>query len=49
MLLAYWRKLIVERAYDRRRGEVGADPLRESSIQGESVPRARRLRREGEE
>jgi FtsZ-interacting cell division protein ZipA len=41
---------IVERAYDRRRrDEVRGEPAeRESSTQGESVPRARQLRREQE-
>jgi hypothetical protein len=42
---------IVERAYDRRRrDEVRGEPAeRESSTQGESAPRARRLHREEEE
>src|SRR5918996_274759 len=41
---------IVERAYDRRRDEVrGEHTVRESSTQGEPVPRARRLHREEEE
>jgi hypothetical protein len=41
---------IVERAYDRRRDEVRGEPtVRESSTQGEAVPRARRLHREEEE
>jgi small-conductance mechanosensitive channel len=41
---------IVERAYDRRRDEVRGEPtVRESSTQGESAPRARRLHREEEE
>jgi hypothetical protein len=40
---------IVERAYDRRRDEVRSEPAeRESSTQGEAVPRARRLHREEE-
>jgi hypothetical protein len=40
---------IVERAYDRRRDEVRGEPAeRESSRQGDSVPRARPLRREQE-
>jgi hypothetical protein len=41
---------IVERAYNRRRDDVRGEPtVRESSTQGESVPRARRLHREEEE
>jgi hypothetical protein len=40
---------IVERAYDRRRDEVRSAPAeRESSTQGDSVPRTRRLRRDAE-
>jgi hypothetical protein len=40
---------IVERAYDQRRYEVrGGSAERESSRQGDSVPRTRRLRREEE-
>ena len=40
---------IVERAYERRRDEVrGASAEREESVtQGDSVPRARPLRRDG--
>jgi hypothetical protein len=38
---------IVERAYERRRDEVRGEPTdREPSTQAESVPRARKLRRE---
>src|SRR5215207_1827994 len=40
---------VVERAYNRRTDEVRSEPTeRESSTQGEPVPRARQLRREQE-
>jgi len=40
---------IVERAYDRRTDEVRSEPTeRESSTQGEPVPRARQLHHEEE-